>query len=106
VDGAVFDDIARTFLMDEENREFFEENNPWALEEMGRRLLEASQRGLWQPAEDVKEELMNRYIEIEGWIEERMGDARGEFQGGSIDIFTAGDVPAWKKKIEEMKTGG
>lgn len=106
VDGAVFDDIARTFLMEEENREFFEENNPWALEEMGRRLLEASRRGLWQPAEDVKDELMNRYIEIEGWIEEKMGDVRGEFQGGSIDIFTAIDVPGWKKKMEEMKTGG
>jgi len=103
VDGAVFDDIARTFLMDKENREFFEENNPWALEEMGRRLLEASQRGLWQPAEDVKDELMNRYMEIEGWIEERMGDARGEFQGGSIDIFTASDVPGWKKKMEEAR---
>ncbi len=102
VDGAVFDDIARAFLMDEENREFFEENNPWALEEMGRRLLEASQRGLWRPAADVKEELMNRYIEIEGWIEERMGDTRGEFQGGSIDIFTPVDIPAWRKKMEEM----
>jgi cobaltochelatase CobN len=102
VDGAVFDDIARTFLMNEENREFFENNNPWALEEMGRRLQEAVRRGLWQPAEDVKDELTERYLEIEGWIEERMGDVQGEFQGGNIDIFTAGDVPGWKKKMEEM----
>ncbi|MDY0307936.1 MAG: cobaltochelatase subunit CobN, partial [Desulfovibrionaceae bacterium] len=101
VDGAVFDDVARTFLMNEENREFFEENNPWALEEMGRRLLEAAQRGLWQPAEDVKDELMNRYLEIEGWIEERMGDMQGEFQGGSIDIMTTEDVAGWKKKMAE-----
>jgi len=98
----VFDDIARTFLMNEENREFFENNNPWALEEMGRRLQEAVRRGLWQPAEDVKDELTERYLEIEGWIEERMGDVQGEFQGGNIDIFTAGDVPGWKKKMEEM----
>ncbi|HPK06851.1 MAG TPA: cobaltochelatase subunit CobN, partial [Aminivibrio sp.] len=102
VDGAVFDDIARTFLMDRENREFFEEHNPWALEEMGRRLLEAAQRDLWQPAEDVRDELMNRYLEIEGWIEERMDDVWGEFQGGSIDIFTAGDVPAWRQKMESI----
>ncbi len=102
VDGAVFDDIARTFLMDGENREFFEENNPWALEEMGRRLLEAAQRGLWQPAEDVSEELMNRYIEIEGWIEERMGDMQGDFQGGNIDIMTMEDVQGWKKKMAEV----
>jgi cobaltochelatase CobN len=102
VDDAVFDDITRTFLMDEKNREFFEKNNPWALEEMGRRLLEAAERGLWEPAEDVREELMDRYLEIEGWIEERMGDVQGDFQGGSIDIMTAEDIPAWKKKMEEF----
>jgi cobaltochelatase CobN len=46
VDDWIFDDIARTFILDEENRKFFQENNPWAMEEMGRRLLEASSRGL------------------------------------------------------------
>ncbi|MDD2335077.1 MAG: cobaltochelatase subunit CobN [Geobacteraceae bacterium] len=102
VDGAVFDDITRTFLMDEKNREFFEKNNPWALEEMGRRLLEAAERGLWKPADDVREELMDRYLEIEGWIEERMGDVQGDFQGGSIDIMTAEDVPAWRKKMGNL----
>ena len=102
VDGAVFDDIARTFLMDGTNREFFEENNPWAMEEMARRLMEASERGLWQPAEDVREELTRRYLEIEGWIEDRMGDVRGDFQGGSIDIMTAADVAGWKKKMTEV----
>jgi len=102
VDGAVFDDIARTFLMNDENREFFEENNPWALEEMGRRLLEAAQRGLWQPAEDVRDELTTRYLEIEGWIEERMGEVQGEFQGGSIDIMTTEDVAEWKKRMAEV----
>ncbi len=99
VDDAVLDDIARTFMMDEENREFFEKENPWALEEIGRRLLEASQRGLWNPADDVKEELREIYLEIEGWMEERMGDVRGEFQGGSIDIITAADVAGWKAKM-------
>ncbi len=102
VDGAVFDDIARTFLMNDENREFFEENNPWALEEMGRRLLEAAQRGLWQPAEDVRDELTNLYLEIEGWIEERMGEVQGGFQGGSIDIMTMEDVAEWKKRMAEV----
>lgn len=99
VDDAVFDDVARTFMMNEENREFFEKENPWALEEIGRRLLEAAQRGLWQPADDVRDQLKDIYLEIEGWMEERMGDTHGEFQGGSIDIITAGDVAGWKARM-------
>jgi len=105
VDDAVFDDVARTFMMDKENREFFEKENPWALEEIARRLLEAAQRGLWNPADDVKEELQQIYLEIEGWLEERMGDVHGEFQGGSIDIITADDVAGWKARMKEVGIG-
>lgn len=102
VDGEIFDDITRTFMMDEENKKFFEENNPWALEEIARRLIEAAERGLWEPAPDIKEALKKIYVEIEGWIEERMGDMKGEFQGGSIDIITKEEVEGWKKKMEEV----
>jgi cobaltochelatase CobN len=101
VDGSVFDDVARTFLMDEKNRDFFEKENPWALEEISRRLLEAARRGLWAPAEDVNEQLQELYLEIEGWLEEKTGEAKGEFQGGSIDIVTAADVASWKSKMAE-----
>jgi cobaltochelatase CobN len=102
VDDGVFDDVARTFLMDQENRRFFEQENPWALEEMTRRLLEAAQRGLWSPAEDVREQLQTLYLEIEGWIEERMGDTQGDFQGGSIDMVTADEVTTWKQRMREV----
>ncbi len=102
VDDWIFDDIARTFMINEENRKFFEENNPWALEEIARRLIEAVERNLWDPAPDVKEALKEIYLEIEGWIEERMGDIRGEFQGGSIDIITKDEVESWKKKMEDI----
>lgn len=102
VDGAIFDDVARTFLMDEENRQFFEEHNPWALEEIARRLIEARERKLWQPAADVSEQLNDTYLEIEGFIEERLSDVKGEFQGGSIDIITAGEVAGWQAKMKEV----
>ena len=103
VDDWIFDDIARTFVMDRENREFFEQNNPWALEEIGRRLLEAESRGLWKADPDVLEELKDRYLEIEGWIEERIGDVTGEFQGGAVDIMTAEDVGNWGEMMMEVK---
>ena len=102
VDDSVFDDVARTFLMDKENRRFFEQENPWALEEMTRRLLEAAQRGLWSPAEDVRDQLQTLYLEIEGWIEERMGETQGDYQGGSIDMVTADEVANWKQRMREV----
>ncbi len=102
VDSWIFDEIARTFLMNEENRNFFKESNPWALEEIARRLLEAWERGLWDPAEEVKEHLKKLYLEIEGWLEEAMEDLKGNFQGGSIDIITAEEVETWKEKMKSL----
>jgi cobaltochelatase CobN len=102
VDDWIFDEIAKTFIMDEENREFFQENNPWAMEEMGRRLLEAEQRGLWKADPEVLDALKSLYLEIEGWMEERMGDVGGEFQGGAIDVISADEVAAWKEKMSKM----
>ncbi len=102
VDDWVFDDIARTFLMNEENRSFFEEHNPYALEEAARRLIEAAERGLWKPAPDVLDSLKQVYIEIEGWIEEKTSEVEGDFQGGSIDIFTAREVEGWKTKMQDI----
>lgn len=103
VDASIFDDIARTFVMDKENREFFSTHNPWALEEMARRLLEAKERGLWQPAPDVDEALQEYYLEIEGYVEENItGD--GDRQGGSIDIVTSDEIKRWKEKMNEVKS--
>ena len=81
-----FDDITRTFVLDDEMRQFFEENNPYALEEIGRRLLEAAEGGLWDADPEVLDGLKDTYLEMEGWIEGRMGDVKGDFQGGSIDV--------------------
>jgi cobaltochelatase CobN len=86
VDDWIFDDLARTYVLDAEMRQFFEENNPWALEEMGRRLLEAYERGLWHADEEVIERLKSAYLEMEGWIEERMGEVKGDFQGGAVGV--------------------
>ncbi|MBC7325645.1 MAG: cobaltochelatase subunit CobN, partial [Moorella sp. (in: Bacteria)] len=103
VDDWIFDDITRTFVLDEENRKFFAEHNPWALEEVTRRLFEAHQRGLWNADPEVLEGLKEVYLEIEGWLEEKMGDVRGDFQGGAIDILTAEEVADWGAKMREIK---
>lgn len=103
VDDWIFDNVAKTFVLNKENRQFFEKNNPWALEEIGRRLLEAEGRGLWQADPEVLEQLKERYLEIEGWIEDTMGDVQGDFQGGSIDVLTTEDVENWDVMMKQVK---
>ncbi|MDR2422965.1 MAG: cobaltochelatase subunit CobN, partial [Deltaproteobacteria bacterium] len=84
-------------------RGFFEKNNPYALEEMGRRLLEAANRELWKPDPDLLESLKAAYLRLEGVMEERTGTFGGEIQGGAIDILTAKDVASWRAKMDEFK---
>lgn len=102
VDDWIFDDIARTFVLDEEMRRFFQENNPWALEEISRRLLEAAERGLWVADREVLDALKESYLSIESWLEEKMGDIQGEFQGGSVDVLTHEEVEDWGRKMAEI----
>jgi cobaltochelatase CobN len=94
VDDWIFDEIARTFVLEEEMKKFFEENNPYALEEIARRLLEAYERELWDADPEVLQGLKNACLEIEGWMEERTGE--GEFQGGAVDIMTVLEVEGWE----------
>jgi len=100
VDDWIFDDIASTFVNNSEMRQFFEDNNPYALEEISRRLLEAETRGLWDPDPDVLEKLRESYLEIESWMEDKAGE--GEFQGGTIDVVTADEVHGWGDSIAEV----
>jgi cobaltochelatase CobN len=55
-------------------REFLQESNPWALNAMAERLLEAAQRKMWKaPSDDVLGALKDAYLESETTLE-----ARGE----------------------------
>jgi cobaltochelatase CobN len=101
VDDWIFDEITNTFVLDKDTREFFEENNPYALEEISRRLLEAEARKLWKPDPELLEKLKESYLEIESWMEDLAGE--GEFQGGAIEIFSFDDVPDWNAKMEEIR---
>jgi cobaltochelatase CobN len=103
VDDWIFDDITETFVLNEENRLFFKENNPWALEEISRRLLEAQQRGLWNADPQVLERLKESYLETESLLEENMGDVTGDFQGGNVNIITSENVENWGAKMEEIR---
>ncbi len=100
VDDWIFDDIADTFVNNDEMRQFFEENNPHALEEIARRLLEAEQRGLWDADEEVLDDLKKNYLEIESWMEDQISG--GEYQGGDVDVITFGDVAGWNDSMKDL----
>ncbi len=83
----VFDEIAEKFALDEEMSKWFKENNPYAAESIARRLIEAEKRNLWKADPDTLERLKEAYLEMEGCIEEKMGDVEGNFQGSNIEII-------------------
>jgi cobaltochelatase CobN len=99
VDDWVFDEVTKKHILDPQMRKFYQENNPWALEELARRFLEAEQRGLWKADPLVLEDLKEQYLEIEGWIEEKIGDVFGDFQGGDVDIMTSKQVDEWREGL-------
>ncbi len=45
-------------------------------------------------------------LEIEGWMEEKMGDVGGEFQGAAIDVVTPDEVKIWKEKMSKVLGNG
>ncbi|GAA2063461.1 cobaltochelatase subunit CobN [Streptomyces albiaxialis] len=67
----MYDKLTETYVLDQENREFLQEANPWALHGITERLLEAESRGLWsKPDPAVLERLREIYLETEGELEE------------------------------------
>ena len=103
VDDRIFDDIARTFLLDAKNREFFRDHNIFAMEEMARRLIEAHARGMWQADGEVLEGLRAVYLQIEGDLEDEMGTSPADRQGGSVEVFTPDEMKAWKEQVSHLK---
>jgi cobaltochelatase CobN len=91
-----FDAAWRMCIENEDNRQWLHSENIYALEEITRRLLEASSRSLWNASEDKIEKLQHVMLSIEGDIEERMGPVKGEFQGGAVDIKRRVDVEKWR----------
>ena len=46
----MYERLTQAYVLDDENRKFMAESNPWALHGMAERLLEAADRGMWARA--------------------------------------------------------
>lgn len=60
-----YEQVTNTLLLEPKNQQFMRDNNPHALEEMGERLLEAIQRGMWQNAEDHETKIQSLLIDLD-----------------------------------------
>lgn len=65
IDDYQYEKVTNALVLDKKNREFLEKNNPAALEEMAERLLEATQRGLWQEPGEYADKLQGLLLEID-----------------------------------------
>lgn len=57
VDSYQYKQVTETLLMDPDNQQFLQDNNPEALQEMGERLLEAIDRNLWDDHDDYRDKI-------------------------------------------------
>ncbi|WP_137149316.1 cobaltochelatase subunit CobN [Mycolicibacterium sp. CR10] len=66
----MYERLAGEYVLDDENRKFMGESNPWALHGMAERLLEAAGRGMWeQPEAATLDGLKQVLLETEGDLE-------------------------------------
>ncbi len=66
----MYEQLARKYALDEEMQEWLKEVNPYALQNIAERLLEAIERGMWETTPQMKEDLRDIYLDVEGELEE------------------------------------
>ena len=65
----MYKDLAKKYVLDAEMQQWLKEVNPYALQNMVERLLEAVERNMWQASEDMKKQLQQLYLSVEGLLE-------------------------------------
>lgn len=60
-----YQQITDGLLLNPDNQAFMRDNNPHALEEMGERLLEAIQRGMWQEPGDYLDKIQSLLLDLD-----------------------------------------
>ncbi|HSV38734.1 MAG TPA: cobaltochelatase subunit CobN [Nocardioidaceae bacterium] len=68
----MYEALAQSYALDDENQQFLRDANPWALSGIIERLSEAAERGLWaEPDPDTMAALQQLYLDVEGDLEDR-----------------------------------
>jgi len=72
VENWIWDKVAERFVLDNELFERLKKENPYATKEILERLLEANKRGYWKAKDDVLEEIEEKYLELDGMLEDEI----------------------------------
>ncbi|WP_255400653.1 cobaltochelatase subunit CobN [Siphonobacter sp. SORGH_AS_0500] len=68
----MYEKVAETYALDPGLQQFFEQSNPWALNAITERLLEAAKRELWEnPNPETLQALQQMYLKSESLLEVR-----------------------------------
>lgn len=70
IDDWMYEKIANAYALDRQMKDWMKAVNPFALQNILDKLLEAINRGMWDAGEEMEEQLRNAYLEMEGEIEE------------------------------------
>jgi cobaltochelatase CobN len=96
------DRLAQEYINDDWLREWLAANNPYALQELTRRMLELQTRQKWIPEDETLENLKENYLIIEGDMEDGL-ESLGDIQGGIIEIINDADVEGWKEQLVDIE---
>jgi cobaltochelatase CobN len=69
VEDWMYEDLAKKYALDKAMQDWLKQVNPYALQNIVERLLEAINRDMWQASETMKAELQKLYLNIEGLLE-------------------------------------
>ncbi len=69
VEDWMWEGMANKYVLDKDMQQWLNEVNPYALQNMTERLLEAIERGLWNASDEMKKQLQQLYLQVEGMIE-------------------------------------
>lgn len=72
VEDFMYEGISQAYLLDKNTQQFIKEVNPWALQDMSERMLEAIQRGMWKaPSPEMQQALQEVYLQADTMLEEK-----------------------------------
>ncbi len=72
VENWIWERVAGRFVLDEDVFERLKKSNPYATREILERLIEANRRGYWNTDEETLDELEDRYVDLDGMLEEEV----------------------------------
>lgn len=111
IDNEMWNQIYDTYVKDKDNlgtKEFFNKQNPAALQEITAVMLETSRKGLWKATEEQLKETSQLHVDLV----KKFGSTGGGFSGENAKLqkyiaskVSSQDASVYNSKLQEMRLG-